>query len=159
MGVLADDRLFRLIRDFLTVYLPKQKSYSQNTVKAYREALNLLLSYTADVVGSPLSGLTHESITSQMVSGFLDWLEESRGCSVQTRNHRLSCIRSFFKYARDTAMLFTPSISEISKVPTKKHQSCPPVRFFSEDALPVILAQLDTDTLKGTQSVLHGLAL
>ena len=32
---------FRMIRDFLTVYLPKQRVASPNTVKSYKNTLNL----------------------------------------------------------------------------------------------------------------------
>lgn len=42
---LSDDRLFILIRDFLTEYLPKQRFCSINTIDSYRATLNLLLDY------------------------------------------------------------------------------------------------------------------
>jgi integrase/recombinase XerD len=37
----TDERFFKHVRGFLTVYLPKNKCYSPNTIKAYRDALNL----------------------------------------------------------------------------------------------------------------------
>ena len=37
---LSDDRLFILIRDFLTEYLPKQRFCSINTIDSYRATLN-----------------------------------------------------------------------------------------------------------------------
>ena len=34
---------YRIVRDFLTIYLPKQRGASQNTAKSYRDTLNLSL--------------------------------------------------------------------------------------------------------------------
>lgn len=34
---------YRMVWDFLTVYLPKQRGASPNTAKSYKEALNILL--------------------------------------------------------------------------------------------------------------------
>ncbi len=45
MGRLKDETLFRLIHDYLKVYLPDQRCCSPNTVKSYRTALTQLLEY------------------------------------------------------------------------------------------------------------------
>ena len=36
-----DNDFFKHVRAFLTVYLPRHRCYSQHTVKAYRDTLNL----------------------------------------------------------------------------------------------------------------------
>ena len=41
-------RLFQAIKDYLTVYLPKQRNVSENTVKSYRETLNQFLGACLD---------------------------------------------------------------------------------------------------------------
>jgi len=155
MGVVIDERLFGLARDFLTIYLPKQKSCSENTIKAYREVLNLLFGYIKRENGFALSEITFETITSQTILGFLDWLKSSRGCSVSTRNHRLSCICSFYKYAGNMDMTVTAYISDIQKVPVKKLPVSQLIKYFSENTLKVILAQPDTNTLKGIRNLFY----
>ncbi len=45
MKKLNDNNLFRLIRDYLTVYLPDQRCCSPNTIKSYRETLSQLFDY------------------------------------------------------------------------------------------------------------------
>jgi integrase/recombinase XerD len=40
-----DDRFFKYIRNFLMAYLPRNRCYSENTVKAYRDTINLLRVY------------------------------------------------------------------------------------------------------------------
>lgn len=41
---IKDTRFYGTVKDYLTVYLPSQKECSPNTVKSYREGLNLFLS-------------------------------------------------------------------------------------------------------------------
>ena len=96
---LSDDRLFILIRDFLTEYLPKQRFCSINTIDSYRATLNLLLDYVCVSMQIGLHQVTFECIDADVLAHFLDWLEKERGCSPSTQNQRLACIRSFYKYA------------------------------------------------------------
>lgn len=81
---------FQLIKDFLTVYIPWQKACSPNTVRAYRDVLNLLLGYLKETENLKLSEISFDIITRQTVEGYLDWLEVTRNNSVATRNHRLA---------------------------------------------------------------------
>lgn len=41
--LMKDERFFKTIKNFLEIYLLKQKNYSKNTQKSYRESLSLLL--------------------------------------------------------------------------------------------------------------------
>jgi integrase/recombinase XerD len=99
MNKLKDEKLFKLIRDYLLVYLPEQKYCSMDTVKSYRESLNILLDYVTKVKKISIEEITFSILNFQLIAEFLDWLEKERNCCISTRNHRLSCIRSFFKYA------------------------------------------------------------
>jgi len=98
MPKLADKTLFGLIHNFLKVYLPKQRRCSVNTQALYREALEQLMDFVKELNGIPLQDVTFEMLNSENVIRFLDALETERGCSVSTRNHRLTTIRSFFTY-------------------------------------------------------------
>ena len=138
----ADETFFKTIRDFLTLYLPKQKCYSANTVNSYRIALNLFVDYLTGERGLPLHKLSFKHMSNQTVSEFLDWLQESRRCGSATRNQRLMALRSFTKYAAktDSSKLFLQI--DIKNVETQKA----PVKivdFLSEDALKALLAQPD----------------
>lgn len=147
--------LFELIRDFLTVYLPKQKASSPNTVKAYRDSLNLLFEYMKKEQNIPLNEMSFDRISRTSIESYLDWLESRRNCSVSTRNHRLCGIRAFYKYAGSMDMTVTAYALELEKIPLKKVAKSQPVKFFSEEALTAILEQPDTSTLKGTRDLFY----
>jgi site-specific recombinase XerD len=136
----TDEAFYKTIRDFLTVYLPNQKCYSKNTVRAYRISLNLFLDYLKDTLNVPLHKLSFSHITTKNVSVFLDWLQSERKCGAATRNHRLMAIRSFTRYAAGTnpANIFLQA--EMGNVPVQKSPD-KMVEFLSEDALKTLLAQ------------------
>ena len=109
---------FEMIRDFLSIFLPKQRGASKNTVKSYREALNLLLNFLCEKMKKPLASLSFADISKDNVLEYLDWLEAKRNNSVSSRNQRLFAIKSFFKYVAErdrTVMSLYIDISTIRK--------------------------------------------
>lgn len=153
MKKLKDEKLFRLIRDYLIVYLPEQKCCSQNTVKSYRESLNILLDYVTREKKIPLEDVTFSLLDHQMIAGFLYWLEKEKNCSISTRNHRLSCIRSFFKYAGNMDPILLAHRNDLQKIPLKKDMKLKIIDFMSEEALKVVLAQPNTETRNGIRDL------
>lgn len=138
----SDEAFFKSIRDFLTVYLPKQKCYSDNTVRSYRISLSLFLDYLTETKGLSMHKLSFQHMNIEYIKGFLDWLQDERGCSPSTRNQRLMAIRSFAKYAAGTNAANVFLQAEIANVPTQKAPE-KIVEFLSEKALKALLAQPD----------------
>lgn len=132
---------YRLVRDFLTVYLPKQKAASNHTVKSYREALNLFIDYLSDTLKCPLKKIGFQCINRKQTEDFLEWLEEERKCSVSSRNQRLSGLKSFFKYAAEIDKSTMTVYQDILRIPKKKQKTVSTVEFFSEAVLKDILRQ------------------
>lgn len=71
----------------------------------------------------PSDKVSFESLNSQVISDFLDWLESVRGCSITTRNQRLSTLSAFAVYAQNrdfgSATLFR---NNLLKIPKKRAQ-------------------------------------
>lgn len=153
MGKEKDNKLFCLVRDFLTVYLPEQRCCSPNTVKSYRETLNILLDYVIQVKNVPLRQITFATLDYHLVSDFLDWVEKERNCCILTRDHRMSCIRTFFKYAVNMEPTVTAFLIDLEKIPVKKDTKSKVMEFMSERALQAVLVQPDTGTKKGIRNL------
>ena len=137
-----------MVHRFLLVFLPEEKKCSPNTVRSYRKALELLLDYVKEQRGVPLAKVTFDMIDRDLMADFLNYLEQSRGCSAVTRNHRLDCIRAFYKYAaqEDIALVFY--CEEIQKVKSAKVPETI-VEHMSTNAVQAILSQPDTSTTLG----------
>lgn len=134
---------FRMIRDFLTVYLPRQKAASPNTVKSYKNTLNLFLDYSKEKIGIPSMRLSFQHITRGHVENFLDWLEEERRYSVTSYNQRLAGLKAFYRYSAGKDATLTNYYQELLNIPVKKQAKRHEIDFFSEQALQSILEQPD----------------
>lgn len=146
-----DDRFFKVVRDYLTIYLPRQKAYSKNTIKAYADTINLLRLFMESKKGRHFTEITFSILTKDIIIDYLDWIEKARGCSVSTRNYRLTVIKAFYKYAAmENPALMAPYI-ELKKIPAKK-TSVAPVEFLSEKALKVLLTIPDTNNKRGLRN-------
>jgi integrase/recombinase XerD len=154
MKKLKDQTLFRLIRDYLSVYLPDQKCCSSNTVKSYRETLNQLFDFITLKKNISLTDVTFETINSYMIADYLEWLEKERHCSASTRNQRLAGIRAFFKYAGLMDLTVTVFQKELEKVPFKQTGS-KTVDFMTEEALKAVLAQPDIKSKTGIRNLFY----
>lgn len=145
---LKDEAFYKAIRDFLNVYLVKQKNYSPNTQRSYREALNLLLLYFKTELGMEYTQVGFEDLTYSNISGFLAWLDTERHCSPSTINSRLMAIRSFTKYASivDPSRIYLQV--DVGNVDVRKCQG-KVVEFLSVPALTALMEQPDLNKKNG----------
>ena len=150
--------LFSAIHDFLLITLPKERKCSENTIRSYKKSLELLLDFVKQKTGKPFIKLTFDDIDRNILAAFLDYLETERNCSVSTRNQRLHCIRSFYRYAAQEDISNVCHFNEIDKV--KKAKQCRTlVEHMSETAVQAILAQPDTTTHIGKRDAFMMLLL
>ena len=140
---------YQFIRDFLTVYLPLQKASSPNTIKAYRDTINLFLDYLKSEEKVSLLSVTFKNITRNSIEDFLSWLETEKKYSISSRNQRLSGLKSFYKYASGKDKTLMAYYQEILDIPKKKQPKGHEIEFFSETALQSILAEPDIQKRKG----------
>ena len=149
MGRVKDETLFRLVHDYLKMYLPQQRRASPHTIKAYRTAMEQLFDYITKKNGIPIASLTFEMLDAEAVSSFLDWLTAEKKCCANTRNHRLACIRAFFAYASACAPENVTYSAALTKIPIQKQDKYAGVDYMDEAAVEALLKQPDTQTRKG----------
>ncbi|MBQ8073166.1 MAG: tyrosine-type recombinase/integrase [Clostridia bacterium] len=110
-----------LLESFFSYHLPIAVGLSSNTIKSYKEAFRLLLTYLSESRSIAADRISFQCLDYDCLSGFLDWLECSRNCCPSTKNQRLSALLSFSKYAQnrnfEAAATFRASLI---KLPVKK---------------------------------------
>ena len=144
---------YRIVRDFLTIYLPKQRGASQNTAKSYRDTLNLFIDYISASQGTPLADISFKCISREPVESFLMWLETDRGYSVNSRNQRMCAVKSFLRYAAEKDKILMPLFLDVKVIPKKKDTRVREIEFFSESALKAILEQPDRNKKNGQRDL------
>jgi site-specific recombinase XerD len=137
---------------FLTRYLVTQKNVSRNTILSYRDTFKLLLRYCQQVANIAPEKITMTILTSDLLTGFLEWLETGRRCGVATRNQRLAAIHSFFRYVQteEPAGLF--HYQKVIAIPQKRTQSAI-VEYLTPDAMKHLLEQPDKQLVKGRRDL------
>jgi len=148
--IFKDEQFFILVKRFLTMYLPKQKCYSDNTIKSYTLSINLFLDFLRDEKETPLQKVCFAEIDHYVIAEFLDWLTQARGCGNSTRNQRLNALRSFLKFAAFENPSLTAIYMEADKVPKAKTVQAA-VEFMSHTAMQALLRQPDVTAPRGVR--------
>ena len=93
-----------------------RKGFSENTIKAFRNDLKILLNY----LGSDTALL---QVSTRQLEEFLDWMQHSRGkpCSAKTLTRRITTLKVFFGWLHGVGVLGTdpaePVIQQSARTP------------------------------------------
>ena len=109
------------LQSFFTSYLTGQRAASAHTIRAYRDTMRLLLSYTHDRTGTQPSDLDISALDAELIAAFLTMLEQRRGNSVRTRNARLAAIHSLYRHAALRHPEHADLIARVLAIPPKNH--------------------------------------
>ncbi|MCL1882301.1 MAG: site-specific integrase, partial [Defluviitaleaceae bacterium] len=88
------------LASYLTMYLPGHAGLSSDTIASYRDTFKLIFKFAEHNQDIRIERIKLSDFNIDFVMAFLLWLENERGCSISTRNQRLTAIRAFVKYAR-----------------------------------------------------------
>ena len=148
------DSFISYLREFFTVYLPKQRSCSPHTIIACRQTWNMLLGYVCASSGKQLEDIVFSDLNRASVMGFLDEMEKVRDWTPSTRNHRLGCIRSFFRFAACLEHILVIYLEELKGIPLKKSADKSRIlEFMTQEAMAAVLRQPDTSTKMGIRDM------
>ena len=138
----------RYLTQFLSVYLPGQVGSKRNTQLAYRDSFSLLLKYCRDQENISPEKMTISQVDKELVTRFLQWLEENRNCKVATRNQRLAAIHSFFSFLMVEDPQYIQQGQKVLAIPMKKTDK-PPLMYLPLDSIKGLLDQPDRTTSQG----------
>ncbi|NOR43859.1 MAG: tyrosine-type recombinase/integrase [Gammaproteobacteria bacterium] len=142
--------LANFMKSFFSHYLPVQRGLSSNTIASYRDAIRLILCFVAEQIKKSVDALDVEDLTETVVLDFLDFLQQQRGCSPQTRNARLAAIRSLFAFIARTQPELLAQCQQIRAIPLKRTEHVS-VDYLEEDELQALMDVLDPDTRTGVR--------
>ncbi len=142
--------LATFITRYFSHYLPIQRGLSENTILAYRDAVKLLLCFSSDTLKKPPDELDVENVNHQIVLDFLDHLEQERGCSARTRNHRRSVISSLFEFIGREEPILLEHCQKIRAIPPKRtdHRQ---IKCLEEVEMKAVLDAVDTNSRTGVR--------
>ena len=136
------NRFSKSVQSFLTTYIICECNYSMNTKASYSTTFHLLLEFMNKEKNIRPNKIEIETITKEVIVQFLDWLETNRNVSIQTRNQRLACIKSFYKYVQSNEPDLFDTCSLILSIKNKKVPN-KIISYFSEDEIRIMINYLN----------------
>ena len=148
---IQDPELFKVIKVFLTSYLPHIKKCSRHTVEAYKYALNIFFEYLSVVNGIPLTRTKAADFSQQNIVGFMEWLLNSRNNIATTANQRLTHLRGFCKYLRKNNLISFVEYEEICEIGEIADTRTPDFSWLSIEEIKMILEQPNVSKKTGVR--------
>ncbi|MCS2956898.1 site-specific integrase [Bacteroides salyersiae] len=142
----------KYLTDYLTVYLPKERGYSINTIKSYRDNMMLFLIFMRNKHHVGADKIDFKDITQERIIEYLDWLEYERSNSVSTRNSRLSSSHAFFRFMLYRSPEHLHEWHRILAIKVKRTPNANVV-YLSSEGIKLLLEQPDATKTKGRRDL------
>jgi site-specific recombinase XerD len=136
-------------RDLVTFFddfLPAQRGLSPHTIRGYRDALLLLLRFTARELRRTVDRLDVPDFTVDRVTRFLASLEAERRNGIATRNARLGAIHVFARYLAGQRPEYLGVLQRIIGMPFKRGAIEVPIEYLDRTELDALLKSIDRST-------------
>ena len=132
----------RLLAGFLSAYLTREKNFTQDTETSYHDVFRIWYLFCQKKYHADTIAVGFKDFNKRRVEEFLDWLEQERNCSIATRNHRLSVIKSFARYVSFEKPDLIYEMNQIRSIDYKKGDK-PCVQYLTEEEIEILINQPD----------------
>lgn len=137
---------------FLKDYLVIERNMSFHTIRSYKKTFQIFIDYLVSTKKFKIKDITFENVTRDIITDFLNYLEEDKKNSIRTRNQRLAVIKSFYQYCMIDEIDNIDNIRKILSIKSKKEIK-KVMNYLTEDELKRILDSIDTSTKKGRRNL------
>ena len=108
------------VQRFFEEYLVTERNVALNTWESYLSTFKLFVPFLCRELGKDDYKLGVHDISPELVLDFLGHLENGRGCSVQTRNQRLTAVRAFARFVGGRDPTHIGWSGRVRSIPFKK---------------------------------------
>ena len=108
------------VQRFFEEYLVTERNVALNTWESYLSTFKLFVPFLCGKLRRVDYKLEVHDISSELVLQFLAHLEDGRGCSVRTRNQRLTAVRVFARFVGGRDPTHVGWSGRIRSIPSKK---------------------------------------
>jgi integrase/recombinase XerD len=144
------------VKRFLLDHLITERNLSRNTQRSYRDSLALLLPYASAQNKKPIDQLEVFHLSNDVLRRFLDYLEQSRRCSIRTRNQRLAAVHAMARFIAERSPEHIAWCGEIRSLPFKRFTRNE-LSYLDKPEMDALLAAPDGRTKQGMRD--HALLL
>jgi site-specific recombinase XerD len=128
---------------FFQEYLPAQRGVSPHTVRSYRDALVLLLQFTARDIRVGVEHLGIADLSADRVKRFLSFLEAERHNGIATRNARLAAIHVLARFLAAEHPECLGTLQPVLAIEFKRGAPIRPIEYLETGELDALLHSID----------------
>ena len=136
------------LRRFFEEYLVTERNLARNTQLSYRDTFKLLLAFAADRLRKPVERLQVRDLGAELALAFLAHLENQRACSPQSRNQRLTALRTFARFVGGRSPAHLEWCAQIRALPFKK-ATPRPIEYLEKGEIDALLEAPGRATSQG----------
>jgi len=145
----APTDLGRELVRFFEEFLPGQRGLSPNTVRSYRDAMLLLLQFTAADAKRPVDRLQVSDLSAERVAAFLNHLQSERSNGIATRNARLGAIHVFARFLAARMPEALGTLQRVIALPYKRGAREVPIEYLERAEIEAVLQSIDRSDALG----------
>lgn len=137
---------------YFSTYMPGVLGLSSKTISSYQDAFYMFLRYCKIEKDIIPEKLTLDMLNIELLTDFLQHLEDE-GNSISTRNHRLTALRSFFRYLQLVEPKYIYLMQQLLSI---KHKRCKKatISYLTIDGIKLLLKQPESNTKAGYRDLL-----
>lgn len=136
------------VRRFLCEYITDIRNCSRNTQKSYRDSMRLMINFLCRENNKTPDKLLVTDINRREILSFLDDVENTRNCSIRTRNQRLSAINAWATFISKYSPEHIEWCRELKLIPIKKSPKRE-ITYLEKDEMDALLALPDKNAEQG----------
>lgn len=136
------------VRRFLLEHILGERNLARNTQRSYRDTFTLLIPFVAGKLHTTVDRLTVTDLSADLLRLFLVHLEESRQCSVATRNQRLAALHAFARFVGEHSPEHIVWYGQVRAIPFKKTTKSL-IPYLDRAEMDALLAAPDQQTSQG----------
>jgi len=118
----ANEYFAPYLQEFFIRYLPVERRLSQHTIHSYRDTFTVFFNHLHKRRNQLPSQIKLVDVDSTVIIGFLNHLEKERDVSAKTRNHRLTALKTFYKFMILRKIELSLQIQQILAIPSKRQE-------------------------------------
>lgn len=131
------------ITRFFEEYLPGQRGMSVHTIRSYRDAVVLMLQFTARECRRGVEQLSIKDFTAEHALTFLKFLETDRHNSIATRNARLGALHVLARFLASERPEHLATLQRVINLPFKRGARDAPIEYPDGAEMNALLKSID----------------
>jgi integrase/recombinase XerD len=134
---------------FFEEYLPAQRGMSVHTIRSYRDAVVLMLQFSARDCRRGVEQLSINDVTAERVLKFLKFLETDRHNGIATRNARLGALHVLARFLVSERPEHLATLQRVINLPFKRGAREAPIEYPDGTEMNALLNSIDRNRPAG----------